>query len=1015
MEAEARSTSRMGYKCRSTVQPFTRDGFVYHASSQSPSTLRGVYHAHNDVCSAVLDTGASKSVVGLKAARRILRVAGRRMAPVSTPRRFRFGDHVLSSMGTCTIHIPTPGKPIELNVDIVHADVPLLIGLDVLDHHRLQPLTIENRLQHVPHTEDELGWSLPIARRTGHVWLDFKPMTVHDVRYTRQQLTKLHRHLYHPSAKKLYALLKRAKPEDLAPDTKKILDDISAACHRCQEYSRSPLRFKIRLPDDVFFNKELRMDLMFVESKPILHIIDVGTTFNAAVFLVKQDANSVWNAFVRGWSRLYLGDPERILTDQGSVFRSEQFVKLCAEHEIVLEHTGTESHNSLGVGERYHEPLRKTYLKLRADYPRVPEDVLLQCAVFTINCTAGPEGLVPSLLVFGALPKLPGVVATSSLSNKHRFRILANARAEYASHVARMRIAQGLASNVPGCVDEVYAKGDHVYVYRDTQKRWTGPHEVLEVDEKDIKLIVDSTGIKSFNVSQVKRAIEPSRIHWTEVLSNKDPRCHSPQMTEAKKKELRGLFQRGTFRVVIMPEGHGENVVPSRFVLAIKHEDGKEVFKARFVLGGHRDRDKRRMLHSATALSQTSMRLLLAVASIFGLDVWTTDVAQAYLQSASLLQRRIFTRPHVLELGPKEYLQLLLPLYGLAESGDYWFESLTRFTVDHCRFTQSACDLALFFRREGKKLVGMSGHYVDDLLRAAPSAYRQQMEDELSTRFETKESSNLPTDFLGTVIGGSMTTEYWVAMTKYIERMKVLPKNASYKEFASARASVLWLVNCRPDVAAYASLVSSVTAETFSALDVADLNSKILALKATKHLSLHFPKLDMQSLRLVCYVDASFANRHDKSSQIGYLICLTDKSRRAAVLSFKSCRSWRVAQSAMTAEALAFAAGFDAAHALRHQLAELFGKSIPLWMFTDSLTLFKTLTTCKRTTEGRLMIDIYAARESFRRREIDNIGFIRTAYNPADDLTKLHGNGALMQFLRSGILNHPIADCIVRN
>jgi hypothetical protein len=44
---------------------------------------------------------------------------------------------------------------------------------------------------------------------------------------------------------------------------------------------------------------------------------------------------------------------------------------------------------------------------------------------------------------------------------------------------------------------------------------------------------------------------------------------------------------------------------------------------------------KKSMVHTATQLSHSSSRLILAVAAILGFKVWSTDVNRAYLQSAS--------------------------------------------------------------------------------------------------------------------------------------------------------------------------------------------------------------------------------------------------------------------------------------------------------------------------------------------------------------------------------------------
>jgi hypothetical protein len=281
---------------------------------------------------------------------------------------------------------------------------------------------------------------------------------------------------------------------------------------------------------------------------------------------------------------------------------------------------------------------------------------------------------------------------------------------------------------------------------------------VPSVDGKDIAVhLGESPGPRHFSIWQVKPALlsapvyfsgsisEASErinsIHWTEIISRGDPRGTSPQMKEAIQKEVRGLISRGTFRLQILDETRGRNIVPSKFVLAIKYEDdGREVYKIRLCLGGHRDFLKNHMVHTATTLTQTSTRPILALAAIFGWNVWTTDVQQAYLQSASRLKKEVFLKTDALELGPSEFLELLLPLYGLAESGDYWGETLGDHHLKELRFRQSFVDFALFFKVVGRRLAGLSGAYVDDLLRAGPSDVRNMLERTLRDAFDCKES-----------------------------------------------------------------------------------------------------------------------------------------------------------------------------------------------------------------------------------------------------------------------------------
>ena len=194
----------------------------------------------------------------------------------------------------------------------------------------------------------------------------------------------------------------------------------------------------------------------------------------------------------------------------------------------------------------------------------------------------------------------------------------------------------------------------------------------------------------------------PSILH-TEVLEPNDERIYkfASQFDDAMRQEIVGLIEKGTFRLVMQEEmDPNSNIVPSRFVLALKHSETGEVkFKARFVLGGHRDKAKSSIVHNTVNLKQSSIRLLMAMATILGFDVWSLDVKQAYLQSASQLQRKVYIKPYQLNLAPAEFLQIVLPLYGLSDSGDYWCETFAKFHVHNLRMQQTTGDFALFFRR----------------------------------------------------------------------------------------------------------------------------------------------------------------------------------------------------------------------------------------------------------------------------------------------------------------------------
>jgi hypothetical protein len=269
------------------------------------------------------------------------------------------------------------------------------------------------------------------------------------------------------------------------------------------------------------------------------------------------------------------------------------------------------------------------------------------------------------------------------------------------------------------------------------------------------------------------------------------------------------------------------------------------------------------------------------------------------------------------------------------------------------------------------------------------------MEDALRNAFDCKPSKNLDDD---------RTTFLWIELSKtsfgyaadmvgYIHRLNDILAGDNFEVYRRLRAQLLWLANARPDLCAFVSLASSVTSSSFCRLDVSMINSRVQYLKRTRDIQLRYPHLDVANLRLLVYADASWRASYasdsssDGASQVGYVVLLADDAS-CCFLDFHSGKARRVARSSMAAETLAFAQAFDAAFALRHQLFEMLGREVPILMHTDSAALFDAITRYKRTTEARLMIDIHAVREAYRRKELHNVALIRSEYNIADAMTR---------------------------
>ena len=74
--------------------------------------------------------------------------------------------------------------------------------------------------------------------------------------------------------------------------------------------------------------------------------------------------------------------------------------------------------------------------------------------------------------------------------------------------------------------------------------------------------------------------------------------------------EVCDLLKRRTFKVMLkekLPDG--ANALTARFVLAVKsNPDGDVKFKARYVIGGHRNQLKHYMVHGGQTLQYSSAR-----------------------------------------------------------------------------------------------------------------------------------------------------------------------------------------------------------------------------------------------------------------------------------------------------------------------------------------------------------------------------------------------------------------------
>jgi hypothetical protein len=178
------------------------------------------------------------------------------------------------------------------------------------------------------------------------------------------------------------------------------------------------------------------------------------------------------------------------------------------------------AHNSIGIVERYHGPIRRAYLIITTEIQGIDKDMALQMAFKAINDTAGPDGLVPTLLVYGALPRMVEYDAPSPTVTQ-RSAALRKAMAEIQKLRAKRQVTDALNTrNGPSTTDihDLTLNSD-VLVWREGNTgqpgSWEGPYRLVAMNNESCVLALPhgnttfrSTSVKPFNVLDNQTEVE---------------------------------------------------------------------------------------------------------------------------------------------------------------------------------------------------------------------------------------------------------------------------------------------------------------------------------------------------------------------------------------------------------------------------------------------------------------------------------------------------------------------------
>jgi hypothetical protein len=489
---------------------------------------------------------------------------------------------------------------------------------------------------------------------------------------------------------------------------------------------------------------------MYIEGRAVLHIIDEATRFNAAHWLPNLSAKTTWDTLRMAWIDTYVGPPDFIITDAGKNFVSKEFSQFAT---------------SVGT----------------TTTPDASSDAALQMAVKAVNDTAGPDGLVPTLLVFGAYPRMMEYDPPAP-SIAQRAMAIRKAMTEVRKAHAERDIKDALNTrNGPSSTAiHTLPLNSNVLVWREGKTgyagKWTGPYKLLSVDRETCTVILPK-GPTSFRTTVVKPYQEPinkddidnSKTNPSKAIQETIPKAIPPneeqdqadrtepamprlrpvveippyrpeayiqatyetpehQFAESRRKEINGLMEKGVFEAIDLKDiPPGVRIFNLRFVDEIKNPGTDKAFeKSRLVVQAYNDANKSLVLTESPTIQRCSQRLILCLAPCKkDSKLYLRDVTQAYTQSTTLLNRDFYVRPppELADVFQSSILKVIRPLYGIPEAGNHWFRTYHRHHTDRLNMETSSFDPCLLHCTETDNGFGIVGMQTDDTLLLADSTF----------------------------------------------------------------------------------------------------------------------------------------------------------------------------------------------------------------------------------------------------------------------------------------------------
>ena len=507
-----------------------------------------------------------------------------------------------------------------------------------------------------------------------------------------------------------------------------------------------------------------------------------------------------------------------------------------------------------------------------------------------------------------------------------------------------------------------------------SSKKWSDSYNVQEAASG----MTGWVNLKEYtNIQQIS---EEEEI----LLSFEDNR-----ILEAKEKELKSWTENGVFEEV---EDVGQKTISTRWIVTEKVKGEERVCKARLVVRGFEE-DMADWEKDAPTCNAEILKLCLSIIQLKNWTCRTLDIKTAYLQGENI-KREIYIKP------PKEVIcdglwQLKKTVYGLKDAAKAWYEKVVK-VVSELGGNKSRLEPNVFYWKKGGEVIGLLCSHVDDFCYGGEETFMDNLITRLKDKLRIGEQESNSFKYIGVWVRQE-EDRICVEQCKYVDQIREpevrrfggtrILEAKELTEYRSVVGQLNWVaLHTMPELSFDISSLS----KAFKEGTTQDMKKLTRVVRKAKRIrgKIVLETLKKERLFWEVYADASFGNVEEGSTQIGYIISLTDGYKRCPIW-WKSRKARRVAKSTIEAEALSVGEALEGAIYFNKLWEELVnGEKLEVVIKTDSKTLVKAIKSNTGVSSKRLKIDVAAIKECLEQEEVKEIEWISGKYQTADELTK---------------------------